>query len=286
MRIKTSLIILSIVVILGLVIIEGNLMVAMNAINSFQNLKENAYTVTEGFRRFWLLTERLITYHDFGEGLEDWKKQRDIFIDSFTLFLSNSRKMGKFQSGEEKDALSNLENLRDLLVQALERAEASFDELEKENPNINQGLIYEQLMKHDYTAGLARKEISNLSVYFDGSIDKALSNMNTQLDARGKKVRSLMMGLSLVFMLLMVIWFRKMLSQNLLSIQMGINRLSAGDFSQLINIKGKSEFADISRGVNKVIEDISDILHGLQEMSVEATELKGDVSSATEQSTA
>lgn len=293
MRIKTSLLVLSLVVVLGIVLIEGNLIMSMGAINSFEQIKSDAITATDEFRKFWLYTERLVTYSDFSKALNDWKRQRTVFAESMDLFLDDSSRASRMRSGDDSEALKKLQGQLRLLDEALDQAEAAFDEFNEANPDVYQGLIFKQIVDFDITAGVARREITGLSVYFDGSIDKALRGINERLDTRGRQIRAYTMGISLLVgflvglvIILQFIWFRRVLSRHIASIQTGITLLSEGDFSQLITVKGRSEFADISAGVNKVIEDISDILHGLQEMSKNATNIRDEVTAATEESTA
>ncbi len=294
MKIKTRLLLLNILFLTALAVTAASSYILYNIRGNLDNLILEMQTITSQMYRTNSMTKELLLTPDISVAYSR-------FLDQYTSFYDQSMKLIESQEylsliSENEQGVMRTDYLKDILRRAdsnVESIGSRMIQIIQDHPEGVPGLEAAVRKINDPQVAEVKMEVESLTYYFGESLQSTLSELSGRLtDGAEKKISSfqnstvLVVAAFVVVILLLsatlVVKIRTQFKDLLNSLEI----MSTGDFSHRLKEGGKDELSDVARSVNSFLNDFSTIILEIKRLSAESTQLKDELTGASNESAA
>lgn len=291
MKIRTRLLFLNLLVAIGLALVTAIAMFSTRKITQLNAVSQNGLMLKSEFLAFSSAGKDLLGTSNLGISLESWIQTYELFQANYASFTESEqfrtliRQYGAEQDLERFDFLwqatrNQLDGLRTLISSLVQRHQVGSNNV--------QGLFYgyQNYGDMDFVTSMARVQ------QFSDTIEKDLiPQLEILLESTVYAVQEaesfmslLTIAVAVLVILVVLILFlliSRSLHDRIINIGSSMELLKKKDYTIKVQEKGRDELADMARLLNGFIEDLSSIIDGVKNLSIEAARLKDETAGAS-----
>src|SRR6056297_2022000 len=292
MKIKTRLISMISIFLIGLVLVSGMLFYQLrlnenynSLISSMKDLKSDVYETNLQLDRMMFGSELGEEHTAFQERYTSMRQEMQSFFQRplYQQFLEANSSIESDTTTLENTFLMNDDKIAQLKRNVLE--------LEQEYTTYLPGLFEASVYYEDDLVQTTLDMVETLSKNFS-------TRVSTQLDVIGDNIqiasaekesssRSLVLVLAALVVgvvLIMAVNIVRHLRLRILNLEQGIKRLETGDLTRLLSEDGRDEITDVSRTINGFLQLFCRTIGQVQQLSEQTSAQKSEVDTASESS--
>ncbi len=292
MKIKTRLISMITIFLIGLILVAGMLFYQLRLnetyselIVSMKDLKAHVYETNLQLDRMLFGSELVEEHKVFQEKYETMRKEMQKF---FQLPLYQEFRQSNTSIESDTTTLENLFLMNDDKISELSDNVKTLEQKYKTYlPGLFEASTYYQDDLVQTTMDSVETLSKNFSTRVSTQLDVIVENIQTIAAEKESKSQMLVFGMVAVVVaviLLMSINIIRHLRQRILSMEEGIKRLETGDLTQHLSEDGKDEITEISKSINGFLQLFCQMIGQIQELSERTSEQKTEVDTASDAS--
>ena len=292
MKIKTRLISMITIFLIGLVIVSGMLFyqLQLNAkynglVSSMKDLKSSVYETNLQLDRMMFGSELVEEHAAFQQ---HYKVMREEMHSFFQLPLYRQFRDANDSIESDTTTLENLFLLNDDKVTEIGN---NVSELEQKYTTYLPGLFEASVYYNDDLVQTTLDSVETLSKNFSTRVstqlDVIVENINSIAAERQSDSRLLVFGLVaavIAVILIMSINIIRHLRHRILTLEQGIKRLETGDLTQHLSEAGRDEITEISKSINGFLQLFCRMIGQIQDLAERTSAQKAEVDNASEAS--
>ncbi len=292
MNIKTRIIVLNILFLLGIGGVLGLMSFYQNRQIEFDRLLIQAHQFKSRVHHANSLLKSTLVGERLEEDFTNFRKINSLMREDIEEVLSSSLYTGTVIEAEGvEDRRERLENLLESNKSQVEEIAEVVDTLADRYPNYLPGIIQASNFYEDSDIDSLKLQVSTSTIYFSDNLESTVNDIIDDIehvaDLRQNRLRYVAYAVSVGIVAAVVLFSLSMqviLRRRLGSIQEEIENLASGDFSLKMNEGANDELSSIAGAVNTLISEFSSIIHQIKELSKESSRLEAEVSSASAES--
>ncbi len=292
MKIKTRLISMISIFLVGLVIVAGMLFYQLRLnsnynglVSSMKDLKSSVYETNLQLDRMMFGSELVEEHAAFQEHYETMRDEMHQF---FQLPLYQQFREANDSIESDTTTLENLFLLNDDKVMELQ---SNVSQLEQQYTTYLPGLFEASTYYNDDLVQTTLDSVETLSKNFSTRVstqlDVIVENIKSIAAERQSGSRMVVFGLVaavIALILIMSINIIRHLRQRILTLEQGIKRLETGDLTQHLSEAGRDEITEISKSINGFLQLFCRMIGQIQELAERTSAQKAEVDNASEAS--
>lgn len=292
MKIKTRLISMITIFLIGLILIAGMLFYQLRLnekynglVSSMKDLKSSVYETNLQLDRMMFGSELVEEHAAFQQ---QYKKMREEMHDFFQLPLYRQFREANDSIESDTASLENLFLLNDDKVAELRN---NVGELEQEYTTYLPGLFEAAAYYEDDLVQTTLDSVETLSKNFSTRVstqlDVIVENIKAiaaEKESASQKVVFGLVAAVIAVILLMSVNIIRHLRLRILKLEQGIKRLETGDLTQHLGEDGRDEITEISKSINGFLQLFCRMIGQIQGLSERTSAQKAAVDSASEAS--
>ncbi|SRR6056297_317525 len=292
MKIKTRLLSLITIFLIGLILISGMLFYQLrlnenynNLISSLKDLKSHVYETNLQLDKMMFGSELVEEHAAFQE---HYKAMRQEMRSFFQLPLY--QEFMKESSSIESDT-TTLENMFLMNDDKISELRNSVEELEQTYTTYLPGLFEASAYYEDDLIQTTLDSVETLSKNFSTRVstqlDVIIENIQSAAGERESSSRMIVFALAaaiVVVVLIMSFNIIRHLRRRIVLLQEGITRLESGDLTKQLSEEGRDEITEISTSINGFLQLFCGMIGQIQGLSERTSAQKGEVDQASEAS--
>ena len=292
MKIRTRLLVLNGLFILGIVAVMGVMSYYGNRQAQFNEMVLEVHSIrAEVYRTNLKLKNTLYgtqlqkSYDEFVSAYEAMESDIEELLQS--SFFQKSLK-GREDIAEAGRGLTNVRNRNQEQVDAIVTA---IETLLQQHPDYMPGLIRAENYYESEKVRETKKNVESLSIFFSDNMESQISRFIRAVENEAENIRTRILYIAyatslgiLVLVSLFSLTVLRFIRRRLDSLQSGMDRLIDRDFSCRLEEESRDELSTLSGSINCFIQQFAEIIDQVKELSEQSAQLDREMETAAQNS--
>lgn len=292
MKVRTALAILAIVNIISLGVVAGVGLWTFSQVERANALQAQALRVDSSVWHLQSTSYNMLISDSLQTAGSQWMSARESYIEHHNRFIEMARG-SELLTGASAQRVETLSRFLDQVTSQFDAIDAQLQNLQDTDFDIATGGILRRIGSGDapYSMYQVQREMSTLNIFLNNTesqlIAEFLDNYGSNVEALKQRRFILILATAggiIVLSSLYVLFFARSLYRRIRELRSSLSELAEGHFDVALNTKGKNEIADISRYVQRYIDEFSSVIRSVQYSIYESDRLKDTLTSTSEQS--
>lgn len=292
MQIKTRLSVLNVILVVGLIIITVFTFYQIQNIHTLNSISQEGMHLVSNFNKFGSLTKNLLVSQDLATSYKQWSEQYSHFNTLYENMVQLIQETG-IMEGEDDESNLSIINLWKLSQESIVRTDSLIKEVLSGKKGYMPGLLRASTVYEDINIYRASSEVDKLDIYlsdiFENELLKVVEISGKHVQKQEQRIVYFIIAISAAVAALLSIFtltFLKKLKPQFVNFKVSMEALSIGDFSVRLAETGKNELTHIASEMNHFLDTFSAVIKGIKDISQQATNIREEVSTASNESAA
>lgn len=295
MKIRTRLYMMMIIAIIGFMAIFFTTFSTSNQLAAINELQKKSLELRCMLFRFGSANKDLLIATDLPKSVKAWTDLYQSFDLSLKSYVSSKTIASLMTTKEEKAAVKSIADLWALAKDILDPIKQGIGDLAKNLPylTLNRGMIG---MPYEDTPSDILKLENNIFLsnqFFSQTFEDAFAKVSAIIEQKvadhTRSLTTLSFAITIFFsvlVLFLLVRFVVTLRKTLVGLSVSMRFFAKGDFTVRVPLRGNDELSVVSKEINGLVENFSNIIAQIKHIAQDASGMKTEVENASLESTA